>query len=104
MYDTRLLFYFSIKIIIILRLTKQSFLFSFFLFLLNLKKKKKKVELHPYHPQTELISYCKVEGIQLQAYASLGGQDAGDGKLKPLGGPLLKRSEVLMYIYIYIYI
>jgi alcohol dehydrogenase (NADP+) len=35
------------------------------------------VELHPLHPQTELLAYCRQEGIQVQAYASLGGQDAG---------------------------
>eukprot|EP01049_Picozoa_sp_SAG25_P002046 SAG25_NODE_101_length_15508_cov_11.653384_11_plen_94_part_00 len=34
------------------------------------------VELHPYHPQRELRAYCKRHGILVQAYASLGGQDA----------------------------
>ena len=35
------------------------------------------VELHPLYPQTELLEYCRKEGIHVQAYASLGGQDAG---------------------------
>ncbi len=35
------------------------------------------VELHPYHQQRELQEYCREHGIVLQAYASLGGQDAG---------------------------
>ena len=35
------------------------------------------VELHPLYPQSELSEYCKKEGIILEAYASLGGQDAG---------------------------
>lgn len=35
------------------------------------------IECHPLYPQTELLQYCAEEGIQVQAYASLGGQDAG---------------------------
>ena len=35
------------------------------------------VELHPLYPQTELREYCRQEGIRVQAYASLGGQDTG---------------------------
>ena len=31
----------------------------------------------PLFPQTELVEYCRQEGIVLQAYASLGGQDTG---------------------------
>ena len=34
------------------------------------------IECHPLFPQTELIKYCHREGIAVQAYASLGGQDA----------------------------
>ena len=45
------------------------------------------VECHPYHAQRELREYCAREGIVLQAYSSLGGQDAGRGVLAPLGGP-----------------
>ena len=52
------------------------------------------VELHPYYTQTELASYCREEGIVLQAYASLGGQDAGKGKWETLGGPLLQHEKV----------
>jgi diketogulonate reductase-like aldo/keto reductase len=53
------------------------------------------VELHPYHSQVELREYCASEGIAIQAYASLGGQDAGKGTLEKLGGSLLSRREVL---------
>jgi alcohol dehydrogenase (NADP+) len=35
------------------------------------------VECHPLYPQTELLEYCRKEGILIQAYASLGGQDTG---------------------------
>jgi D-xylose reductase len=41
------------------------------------------------HPQTELLEYCKNEGIILQAYASLGGQDTGqEAWTKLLGVPV----------------
>jgi diketogulonate reductase-like aldo/keto reductase len=43
----------------------------------------------------ECARYCKKHGIILQAYASLGGQDAGKTKLAPLGGPLLEHPAVL---------
>ena len=76
------------------------------------------VEFHPYLAQSELLAYCKQHGIlcappppvtarrgpvltslvsvarRLQAYASLGGQDAGKKKLEPLGGPLLEHPVV----------
>lgn len=35
------------------------------------------IECHPLNPQRELLEYCAKEGIVVQAYASLGGQDAG---------------------------
>jgi diketogulonate reductase-like aldo/keto reductase len=35
------------------------------------------VELHPLFPQNDLLEYCAKEGIVVQAYSSLGGQDAG---------------------------
>lgn len=35
------------------------------------------VECHPLFPQTDLLQYCAKEGIVVQAYSSLGGQDAG---------------------------
>lgn len=53
------------------------------------------VEFHPYLAQSELLAYCNTHGIVLQAYASLGGQDAGKGRLDPLGGPLLQHPVVL---------
>eukprot|EP00929_Paragymnodinium_shiwhaense_P108917 TRINITY_DN75273_c0_g1_i1.p1 TRINITY_DN75273_c0_g1~~TRINITY_DN75273_c0_g1_i1.p1 ORF type:complete len:350 (-),score=78.39 TRINITY_DN75273_c0_g1_i1:154-1203(-) len=37
------------------------------------------VEFHPLLVQTELIEFCKKEGIVLQAYASLGSTDGGQG-------------------------
>ena len=52
------------------------------------------VELHPYRPSEDLREYCAKEGIVLQAYASLGGQDAGKGTLEALGGALMAREEV----------
>jgi diketogulonate reductase-like aldo/keto reductase len=48
------------------------------------------IECHPLYPQTELVEYCQREGIVVQAYASLGGQDAGKGywkKLYPITKP-----------------
>ncbi|KAL7558046.1 hypothetical protein ACA910_009235 [Epithemia clementina (nom. ined.)] len=33
------------------------------------------IELHPLHPQKELLQYCTTNGIVVEAYASLGGQD-----------------------------
>ena len=35
------------------------------------------IECHPLYRQTDLLDYCAKEGIVVQAYASLGGQDAG---------------------------
>lgn len=35
------------------------------------------IECHPMFPQTDLVRYCEKEGIVVQAYASLGGQDVG---------------------------
>lgn len=44
------------------------------------------IELHPLRPQTELVEYCQNEGIVVQAYASLGGQDMGKAAWKQLLG------------------
>jgi diketogulonate reductase-like aldo/keto reductase len=44
------------------------------------------VEYHPLYPQTELREYCQQEGIVLQAYASLGGQDTGKAAWSQLLG------------------
>ncbi|GFH52295.1 hypothetical protein CTEN210_08771 [Chaetoceros tenuissimus] len=53
------------------------------------------IELHPYNPQTELVDYCKKEGIIVQAYGSLGGQDSGKKTWRELGGKLTEREEIL---------
>ena len=46
------------------------------------------IEYHPlncrYHEQ--LVDYCQQEGICIQAYSSLGGQDTGKDKWKQLLG------------------
>lgn len=54
------------------------------------------IELHPYNYkfQKDLIDYCAQEGIAIQAYASLGGQDCGKKTWNRLGGKLLERTEV----------
>ena len=43
------------------------------------------VECHPLYPQTELLEYCRKEGIVVQAYASLGGQDTGKKQWNKIG-------------------
>lgn len=53
------------------------------------------IEVHPYYPQTELVQYCQNEGIVVQAYASLGGQDGTKAKWKKLGGKLIESAPVL---------
>jgi diketogulonate reductase-like aldo/keto reductase len=55
------------------------------------------VEYHPLYPQTELRKYCQQEGIVLQAYASLGGQDTGKAAWdqllgNPNGKPTTKKA------------
>jgi aldehyde reductase len=54
------------------------------------------IELHPYNYryQKDLIEYCNQEGIVIEAYASLGGQDCGKKSWNVLGGKLLERPEV----------
>lgn len=51
------------------------------------------VELHPLYPQTKLLEYCRKEGILVQAYASLGGQDAGKTVWSRLLGVDLTRKK-----------
>lgn len=54
------------------------------------------VELHPLYPQQELLEYCQKEGIVVQAYSSLGGQDTGKAawsKLLGTGKQLSKKAE-----------
>ena len=46
-------------------------------------------ELHPYLQQRGVVALCEKEGILLQAYASLGGQDTKDGHWKALKQPAL---------------
>lgn len=48
------------------------------------------IECHPLFPQRELVEYCQKEGIVVQAYSSLGGQDAGKKFWRTLY-PLTKR-------------
>lgn len=51
------------------------------------------VECHPLHPQIELREYCRQQGIVLQAYASLGGQDTGKEAWKQLLGKPAPRFD-----------
>ena len=44
---------------------------------LRVKPAVNQVEMHPYHPQVALRAFCSSNGIFVQAYASLGGQDTG---------------------------
>jgi len=53
------------------------------------------VELHPHYQQADLREYCEREGIVLQAYSSLGGQDGSKAKWATLGGHLLESPPVL---------
>jgi diketogulonate reductase-like aldo/keto reductase len=57
------------------------------------------VECHPLYPQQDLLEYCKKERIVLQAYATLGGQDATKAQWKELlGGMKLMDSPVVQDI------
>jgi len=51
------------------------------------------IECHPLFPQKELVDYCRKEGIVVQAYSSLGGQDAGKKYWKQLYPPSKKRGK-----------
>lgn len=51
------------------------------------------IECHPLFPQKELVEYCRKEGIVVQAYASLGGQDAGKKFWSALYPPPSKRGR-----------
>mmetsp|Transcript_9601 Transcript_9601/g.13574 ORF Transcript_9601/g.13574 Transcript_9601/m.13574 type:complete len:386 (-) Transcript_9601:43-1200(-) len=55
------------------------------------------VECHPLYPQDELRAYCKKEGIVLQAYASLGGQDGTKKKWVELLGGTMKTPKKLLF-------
>jgi diketogulonate reductase-like aldo/keto reductase len=51
------------------------------------------IECHPLFPQKELVDYCRKEGIIVQAYSSLGGQDAGKKFWRTLYPPTKKRGK-----------
>lgn len=51
------------------------------------------VEVHPLHPQDELLNYCQQEGIVVQAYASLGGQDTGKRLFAQLLGAQVAKKQ-----------
>jgi len=50
------------------------------------------IECHPLFPQKELVECCSKEGIVVQAYSSLGGQDVGKKFWRSLYPPS-KRGE-----------
>lgn len=57
------------------------------------------VECHPLYPQDELMEYCHKEGIVLQAYAAIGGQDASNVQWTDLlGGNTLMTCPVVQDI------
>ena len=51
------------------------------------------IECHPLFPQRELVDYCRKEGIIVQAYSSLGGQDVGKKFWRTLYPPSKKRRK-----------
>ena len=53
------------------------------------------VEFHPLQTQAELRKYCTEEGIVLQAYASLGGQDTGKKVWNKVLGAASKEAKRL---------
>lgn len=50
------------------------------------------VELHPYNPQMELLSYCREKGIHITAYSPLGSGDRPDS-MKASNEPSLLENE-----------
>ncbi len=52
------------------------------------------VELHPYHPQTDLLAYCQDQGILLTAYSPLGSGDRPDSMKQKDEPPLLQNEQV----------
>lgn len=53
------------------------------------------IECHPLFPQRELVNYCQKEGIVVQAYSSLGGQDVGKKYWRTLYPPPKKWDKNL---------
>jgi diketogulonate reductase-like aldo/keto reductase len=51
------------------------------------------IECHPLFPQKELVDYCRKEGIVVQAYSSLGGQDSSKKFWRTLYPPPKKRGK-----------
>lgn len=52
------------------------------------------VELHPYHPQPELVAYCKKTKVHLTAYSPLGSRDRPERLIQANEPPLLESAEV----------
>lgn len=52
------------------------------------------VELHPYNPQNELLTYCRDSGIHLTAYSPLGSLDRPDALKRADEPPLLENELV----------
>lgn len=52
------------------------------------------VELHPYNPQTELLAYCREQGICVTAYSPLGSSDRPDSMKAKDEPPLLENETV----------
>jgi alcohol dehydrogenase (NADP+) len=52
------------------------------------------VELHPYHPQNELLAYCQEQNIRLTAYSPLGSGDRPESMKQKNEPPLLSNERV----------
>ncbi|MEO0758270.1 MAG: aldo/keto reductase [Cyanobacteria bacterium J06648_16] len=52
------------------------------------------VELHPYNPQSELLSYCQEHNILLTAYSPLGSMDRSDSMKQADEPPLLENDRI----------
>ncbi|MEM6531158.1 MAG: aldo/keto reductase [Myxococcota bacterium] len=53
------------------------------------------VELHPYHPQSDLIAYCRKTNVHLTAYSPLGSRDRPPRLQQDNEPPVMESPEVV---------